>query len=65
MHPSEVRGPAYGEGRMRLAADATQNGMADRVATLDETIQRYVRAAPAPRGMRGELADRDIQILET
>ena len=63
--PSEVRGPAFGEGRMRLAAEARDSKMVDRIGTLEETIARYVRAAPAPRGMRGELADRDIQILET
>lgn len=71
---SEVRGPAYGEGRMRLAADAVKNGMADRVATLDDTIQRYVKRSSMgqmvnqalyPRQLHASLADRDIQILET
>lgn len=61
---STVRGEAFGEGRMRLAADAKANGMADRVGTLDETIARYARSGGARVGMRAELADRDIQILE-
>jgi len=63
---STVRGEAFGEGRMRLAADAKGNGMADRVATLDETISRYVRTG-APRGagrLHAQMADRDIQIME-
>jgi signal peptide peptidase SppA len=59
-----VRGEAFGEGRMRLAADAVKNRMADRVATLDDTINRYARGARPSTGMRAELADRDIQILE-
>jgi signal peptide peptidase SppA len=59
-----ARGPAFGEGRMRLAADAVRNGMADRVATLEETINRHARVRSAPSGLRAELADRDIQILE-
>lgn len=60
----DVRGPRFGEGRMLLARDAVQAGMADRIGTLDETIARYARARQAPAGMRAELADRDIQILE-
>lgn len=59
-----VRGEAFAEGRMRLAADAVKNGMADRVGTLDDTINRYARVRQAPTGLRSELADRDIQILE-
>jgi signal peptide peptidase SppA len=59
-----VRGEAFGEGRMRLAADAKSNGMADRVATLEDTIARYARSAAPRGGLRAELADRDIQILE-
>lgn len=59
-----VRGEAFGEGRMRLAADAVSNGMADRVGTLDDTIARYARARAPATGLRAELADRDIQILE-
>lgn len=47
-----VRGPAFGEGRMLLAREAVANGMADRVATLDEVIagqqkQLARRSSPA------------------
>ena len=60
-----VRGEAYGQGRMRLAADAVRAGMADRTGTLEETIARHARSRAPAGGMRAELADRDIQILET
>lgn len=59
-----ARGEGFGQGRMRLAADAVKNGMADRVGTLDDTINRYARVRGGSTGMRAELADRDIQILE-
>lgn len=60
-----VRGPAFGEGRMKLAKDAVASGMADSIGTLEETIARLVSARPASRGgMRADQADRDIQILE-
>ena len=61
---STARGEAFAEGRMRLAADAVSNGMADRIGTLEDTINRYARGRSNPAGMRTELADRDIQILE-
>lgn len=35
---------SFGQGRMLLAADAVKNGMADRVATLEQTVQRLVGA---------------------
>lgn len=60
----DVRGPAFGQGRMRLAKDAVSHGMADTVGTLEDTIARYARARSTPTGMRAELADRDIQIQE-
>lgn len=58
-----VRGPAFGEGRMRLAKEAVSAGMADSIGTLEQTIERLARARPAV-GMRASTADRDIQILE-
>lgn len=61
---STVRGEAFGEGRMRLASEAVAAGMADRVGTLDDTISRYASGRASRAGMRAELADRDIQILE-
>lgn len=61
---STVRGEAFGEGRMRLASEAVTAGMADRVGTLDDTIARYASGRASRAGMRAEMADRDIQILE-
>lgn len=40
-----ARGEAFGEGRMLLADDAVANGLADRVATLDEVLTELVRGA--------------------
>jgi len=40
----------FGEGRLVLAQDAVKGRMADRVATLDETLAR-LGAGPAPRRM--------------
>lgn len=59
-----VRGPAFGEGRMKVARAAVESGMADRIGTLEETVDRYRRARGSKTPMRAELADRDIQILE-
>lgn len=60
-----VRGPAFGEGRMKTAADAKASGMVDSIDTLDNVISRYRRGAKtARRGMSASLADRDIQIAE-
>lgn len=42
---SQVRG-GFGEGRMLLAKDAVQEGMADRVATLEEAIAAHVSGDP-------------------
>jgi len=58
----DVRGPAFGQGRMKLAADAIASGMADAVDTLDNVIAQYRKPA---RGMKTAAALRDIQILET
>jgi signal peptide peptidase SppA len=58
-----VRGPDFGEGRMKLAKDAVASGMADKVGTLEETIARMSRTRRAG-GMSAHTADRDIQILE-
>ncbi|HYH36576.1 MAG TPA: S49 family peptidase [Azospirillum sp.] len=43
-----VRG-GFGEGRVVGAAEAVKLGMADRVATFEETIRRLQAGAPAPR----------------
>ncbi len=57
-----VRGPQFGEGRMRLASDAVASGMADRIGTLDEVIAKALRVR---RGMSSAAAQRQITILET
>ena len=36
-----VRGPRFGEGRSFLAVDAVERGLADRVATFEETLARF------------------------
>lgn len=59
-----VRGPAFGEGRMKLAKEAVESGMADRVGTFEETLSRLVSARPQRTGLSAEMAARDIQILE-
>lgn len=73
-----VRGPTFGQGRMRLAGDAVGMGMADSIATLEQTIARLARSggvlAPLPkgatigfngrRGMTGARAARVIALLE-
>jgi Periplasmic serine proteases (ClpP class) len=53
---SDVR-EGYGEGRGITAKKAVQMGMADRVATLDETITRLQKTA----GRRGASADIDFR----
>jgi signal peptide peptidase SppA len=45
---SAVRG-GFGEGRMVLAADAVKEGMADKVATLDQTLARFGATGPAQK----------------
>lgn len=42
---ADVRG-GYGQGRVVPARDAVRMGLADRVATFDETIARMMRGAP-------------------
>ena len=54
---ADVRG-GFGEGRTVGARQAVQLGMADRVATLDETIARLQKGAP--RG-RAASADTDFR----
>ena len=57
-----VRGPDFGEGRVKVARDAIASGMADRIGTFEETIARlHKRRAPA---MTGSRAAAEISILE-
>lgn len=53
--PSRVRN-GYGEGRTVRAEAAVEAGMADRVATLDETVQRVSTGGRLKRN-RAEMAD--------
>lgn len=46
---------SFGQGRCPLAADAKRAGMVDRIATLDDTINRVARARTARRGTRAEM----------
>lgn len=46
----------FGQGRMKLAKDAVASGMADRVATLEETVRR-LGANDAAAGQRARAAD--------
>jgi signal peptide peptidase SppA len=46
---ADVRG-GFGQGRMVLAADAVKEGMADRVATLDEVLAKYGVSNPRTSG---------------
>lgn len=52
--PADVRG-GYGEGRVVGAAQAKEIGLVDRVATLEETIQRELK--PRARRVAGPHAD--------
>lgn len=40
---------SYGQGRMVLAKQAVAQGMADRIATLDETVARFGGGGPEPK----------------
>ncbi len=58
--PADVRG-GYGQGRMVQAKDAVEQGMADRVATLDETIARLA-AGGRLKPNKVAAAERDIAL---
>ena len=72
-----VRGPAFGEGRVKLAKEAVESGMADRIDTLDNTISRlakgrgrsggataHLQTLHRRTGMTARLADIEISLLE-
>jgi signal peptide peptidase SppA len=44
----------YGEGRLVLAADAVKQGMADRVATLDDVLAKYGVSSKPPNSSKAE-----------
>lgn len=54
----------YGQGRMLMAADALKVGMVDRVATLDQEIQRALAAGQASKRTRAEAEDLEAEELE-
>ena len=45
----------YGQGRVLGATGAIQAGLADRVGTLDDVIQQFVKRPASPMGMRATL----------
>lgn len=61
---SAVKG-GFGQGRMVDAEDAVSQGMADRVGTLDETLQRFGASlyAPAPQKTRAFAPERERRAL--
>jgi len=60
--PAEVRA-GFGEGRMVLAAAAIKENMADKVATMDDTLARFgVSKDPGPAQRAGALAARSREI---
>jgi signal peptide peptidase SppA len=54
----------FGQGRMVRPKEAVAAGMADRVATLDQTIQRMQRRLGARATARAEAAARDAELRE-
>lgn len=62
--PAAVR-EGFGEGRVLLAKEAVAAGLADRVASLDDTIARFAkptRAATAASGRRADVARRRLAL---
>lgn len=58
---ADVRG-GFGEGRMVAAKDAVAQGMADRVATLDETIQRLASGGRLKNPNKVAAAERALNL---
>lgn len=52
----------FGQGRMRLAADAVRLGMADRIGTLQSTLQAMVSAAPVRNPGESERRQRAMAV---
>jgi ClpP class serine protease len=53
----------FGQGRMVLAKQAVRQGMADRVATLDETIQRMLSARSRSNALKRSAMEFRLQAL--
>lgn len=60
---SDVRN-GFGEGRMVRAKEAVDAGMADRVATLDETIARLAGGGRKKGGKSVAIAERELALAE-
>lgn len=60
----QVRGPDFGEGRMVLARDAVAQGMANRIATLDDVIAQQMKPAKRTGGLHASTAFAKIAVLE-
>jgi signal peptide peptidase SppA len=59
----QVRG-GFGEGRMLLAKAAVKEGMADRVATFDETVARLARGGGKAGATRAAAATEQLYTLD-
>ena len=60
---SDVVRRDYGRGRMIIGADAVKAGMADRVATLEETLARFGAAGAPPSSRSGTASPRRHRAL--
>jgi len=61
--PETVR-KTFGQGRMFGAKEAVQRGMADRVATLDETVARMAKGGRAKKRTRSAIARRRLDLAD-
>lgn len=59
-----VRGPNFGQGRMVLARDAVAQGMANRVATLDQVIAEQMKPRRRTGGLSASAAAAQIAVLQ-
>jgi signal peptide peptidase SppA len=59
--PDAVRS-GFGQGRMVLAKDAVAEGMADRVATLDETLARFGATGQMQKLSANSLRERELAL---
>jgi HK97 family phage major capsid protein len=63
VEPSVVE-KKFGQGRMVLAGDAVKAGMADRVATLEDTLARLLKGQPATKRARADDLEPELAALE-
>ena len=60
---SQVRGEAFGEGRIKLARAAVDSGMADRIDTLENVINKLARVRRSS-GMAASAAAAHLAVIE-